>query len=276
MKACQDCGTKISSKATRCRSCSQLHLWGNRERRLAQSQRVRAQWEDPEIRRKRSEGIKAAHDRGAFDGCCSTEECRQKHSEATAEQWANGSLGNEEHLRKISEAATRQWADPAMRALVTGPNSAVWNRIDQICEICGASFYAKRYIVENRGQGRFCSQECARLAYSDPNHPAWQGGWSIRDYPITFNRKFKVAIRERDHYQCAICRKPAKCIHHINYVKGDTEPENCITLCRACHSKTNFQRAYWKSALGGIMERRRDGARLGIPVYLVGVRLEVF
>ncbi len=34
-------------------------------------------------------------------------------------------------------------------------------------------------------------------------------------------------------------------IHHIDYDKKLTIPQNCISLCNPCHTKTNFNRKYW-------------------------------
>ena len=38
------------------------------------------------------------------------------------------------------------------------------------------------------------------------------------------------------------------CIHHIDYDKKNNNPENLITLCNSCHTKTNIKnRDYWKN-----------------------------
>lgn len=57
-------------------------------------------------------------------------------------------------------------------------------------------------------------------------------------YPPEFNEEFKEAIRTRDGYKCAVCKHKFKKldVHHIDYTKR-TEPENCISLCRACHTR---------------------------------------
>lgn len=89
----------------------------------------------------------------------------------------------------------------------------------------------------------FCSFVCY-VTYSVGEKSAqWRGG--DKEYPATFNRQFKNAIRKRDNYTCAICKEYGDNVHHINYVKNDTVPGNCITLCRSCHAKTNSNREYW-------------------------------
>lgn len=47
-------------------------------------------------------------------------------------------------------------------------------------------------------------------------------------------------------------------MHHINYIKEDTHPLNCIALCKTCHGVTNGEREYWRYKLTGVvMERPR-------------------
>lgn len=56
-------------------------------------------------------------------------------------------------------------------------------------------------------------------------------------YPPEFNEEFKEMIRKRDKNICAGCRRKMEKldIHHIDYTKY-TVPENCISLCRECHT----------------------------------------
>ena len=42
----------------------------------------------------------------------------------------------------------------------------------------------------------------------------------------------------------------------ISYIKNDTVPENCITLCRSCHSVTNSNRKYWQEQLDCLIAAR--------------------
>ena len=85
----------------------------------------------------------------------------------------------------------------------------------------------------------------------EKNH-AWMGGISLQGYGTEFNNILREKIRFRDSYCCQKCflhqsklgRKPD--IHHIDYNKKNNKPENLISLCRTCHSQTNFNRNYWK------------------------------
>lgn len=78
------------------------------------------------------------------------------------------------------------------------------------------------------------------------NSPSWKGGKSFEPYSIDWTQSLKRGIRQRDQYTCQICGKePAVYIHHIDYDKKNCNPDNLITLCQNCHSKTNHNRDYW-------------------------------
>lgn len=138
----------------------------------------------------------------------------------------------------------------------------------EIAELVGCSGstierWMKRYNIPFRSLS-----EGKRLKWSQPdssyktrdfwgvNNSNWHGGKSFEPYPITFNRRFKRMIRERDGHQCAICRLPGRDVHHINYVKEDTMPNNCITLCACCHGVMNGSREYWEQELSSLMVMR--------------------
>ncbi len=79
----------------------------------------------------------------------------------------------------------------------------------------------------------------------------WDVGKSFEPYDKYFNTRFKREIRKRDNYVCMNCGihceklNRALSIHHINYDKLLTIPENCISLCNVCHSLTQINREYW-------------------------------
>lgn len=120
------------------------------------------------------------------------------------------------------------------------------------CEICDREFIT----LDSRraeGYGRFCSRECCNEYLVGENAPNWHGGKSFEPYPASFNRRFKQLIKERDGYTCAVCGVSGEDVHHINYVKADTNPGNCITLCKGCHGRTTVNRDYWPGFLKGLM-----------------------
>jgi len=87
--------------------------------------------------------------------------------------------------------------------------------------------------------------------FSGKNNPNWCGGISFLPYSSEFNKQLKEQIRERDKFTCQECRQTEKQLgytlrcHHIDYDKKNTDPANLISLCRPCHSQTNFSREDW-------------------------------
>lgn len=78
----------------------------------------------------------------------------------------------------------------------------------------------------------------------------WKG-FSKEPYSQNWDLKFKNEIRKRDNQICMNCGihreklDRALDIHHINYDKQLTIPENCISLCGKCHKMTISNREYW-------------------------------
>ena len=109
------------------------------------------------------------------------------------------------------------------------------------------------------GLGKECSPETRKKiseAQSGYKSHCWKGGISYQPYPDDWNETLKNSIRQRDGYACQECGihqdelggifKKLD-VHHIDYDKDNLDPENLITLCKSCHSKTNANREYWKT-----------------------------
>jgi len=94
---------------------------------------------------------------------------------------------------------------------------------------------------------------------SGENNPNWKGGVSFEKYPPEFSDDLKLAVRSRDNYTCASCGYSGMDVHHIDYDKTHNSVDNCITLCRSCHSKTNGNREYWERVFSDIIHNRRRG-----------------
>lgn len=130
--------------------------------------------------------------------------------------------------------------------------------VERICENCDKSFTVLEHCLR-RGDnyGLFCSKDCLLEFQKAEKHPRWLGSKSFEPYPPTFNKAFKRMIRERDDYTCAVCGLEGVDAHHINYVKDDTNPDNCILLCKSCHGATSGDREYWPCFLVGLMWERQ-------------------
>lgn len=89
----------------------------------------------------------------------------------------------------------------------------------------------------------------------------WHHGRAYEPYTADFTDSLKDEIRARDGYVCQLCGVPqAEClrlldVHHIDYDKRNNDKGNLVSLCIACHGKTNGKREYYKSYLklkGGV------------------------
>lgn len=75
----------------------------------------------------------------------------------------------------------------------------------------------------------------------------WKGGLSFQPYNKEWNNNIKQNIRNKYNYKCKICGNYGNTVHHIDYDKYNCNENNLVNLCNKCHSKTNFNRNYWKN-----------------------------
>ncbi len=104
-----------------------------------------------------------------------------------------------------------------------------------------------------------CAQKLWGLNHRLNNHYNWQGGISFEEYGAEFDNVLKEQVRFRDHYKCQICGcsqlengRQLDC-HHIDYDKLNNVLRNLIALCKKCHTKTNYNREYWKKHFKEVM-----------------------
>lgn len=96
------------------------------------------------------------------------------------------------------------------------------------------------------------------------NNPHWLGGKSFEPYGLVFNDIFREKVRERDNYCCVVCNnqqeelKGVLSVHHVDYIKINNFPQNCVSLCRGCHAKTNFNRQSWKIFFQSLLKERYE------------------
>lgn len=142
----------------------------------------------------------------------------------------SGKILTENHKRKISESKKGKKRPPC---------SKEWR------EKLGRATRGKTY-EEIYGDRAEIEKDKRGAKISGKNSYMWKDGSSSEPYPLCWNRKLKKNIRKRDNFICKVCGKEnSKIIHHIDYDKNNCNPENLITLCRSCHSKTNFNRENW-------------------------------
>lgn len=104
--------------------------------------------------------------------------------------------------------------------------------------------------------------EKASIRFSGEGNPNWQGGINETEYDNKFNNRFKRAIRKRDNQVCMLCLihreklNRALSIHHINYDKLMSIPQNCIRLRDCCHGKTGQNRKHWINLFQNLLSER--------------------
>jgi len=98
-------------------------------------------------------------------------------------------------------------------------------------------------------------------------HPGWKGGLSFEPYPPTFNKHFKLSIKQRDNFTCLKCNLnevdhkqlyngQGLITHHLDYKKLNTTEFNCCCLCHRCHAESNFNRPFWTIFFRSILSQR--------------------
>ena len=67
-------------------------------------------------------------------------------------------------------------------------------------------------------------------------------------YPPEFYALRPVVIKRYED-RCFMCGVLANEIHHVDYNRMNNNINNLCLLCKSCHQKTNFGRAYWQEFL---------------------------
>jgi len=215
----------------------------------------------------------------------------KKHTKESKEKISNALKGrviSEEHRRKISES--HKGIRPSEETRVRIGLSKIgkkWNRgrkhSDEMKLKVSKARLGKKHSMETRqkikdaakrvsnwgGRGtkrspewiRRQSERCKGQRTGDKN-PAWNGGTSFEPYDINFNNQFKKAIRKRDNQVCMVCgihREQLNIeltIHHIDYNKKLSIPQNCVSLCTSCHGKTGWNRPHWIKFFQSLLAER--------------------
>jgi len=122
------------------------------------------------------------------------------------------------------------------------------------CNLCGKTKSYRRNTENKKRQAdsKYLCKECSLASRpTGLENPAWRGGISFVPYPVEWSEQLREAIRTRDNHECQLCAKQQVemtfklDVHHIDYDKSNLDPRNLISLCRPCHTKTNFNREQW-------------------------------
>jgi hypothetical protein len=158
--------------------------------------------------------------------------------------------------RFCSTKCGRAWQKEAYVGRFVGELSPVYSRVTATCPNCGTDFTVKKS-QDKRCKDNCCSKKCAKEwasksgKFALEKNPSWLGGISFEPYPITWNFRLREAIRNRDGRVCQLCGKSEDNnrkhleVHHIDYNKQHSTPDNLVALCHQCHTRTQSNREQW-------------------------------
>lgn len=150
-----------------------------------------------------------------------------------------------ENRKKISDSLKKYFSNPKIKEKLSIRNSGERN-----------PHYGKHHSFEHR-------KKMHKLMSGEKNHE-YKHGNGLRGYDFKFNEVFKKSIKQRDR-GCMLCNigledlkllKRKVNVHHINYDIKLSIPENCITLCNSCHSKTNGNREEFIEFFHSILNKK--------------------
>ena len=144
-----------------------------------------------------------------------------------------------------------------MSKFLKGNNNPLWRgKVEVKCDWCGKTIKKHPCSIKSN-KHHFCNRKCRADFFKGENNPNWRDGKSREPYSFVFDNKLKEQIRKRDNFTCQECfrhqdelrtknNRPYKLhIHHLDYCKKNNSFSNLISLCKSCHSQTNYGRDDW-------------------------------
>lgn len=155
----------------------------------------------------------------------------------------------EEIKQKISNSLKELWGEGKLKHGMLGKTHTIENR--------------RKISLANKGK-EFSKEHRKKISASHQGVPLekWERFVSREPYDEEFNEKFKRKIRKRDNHECLKCgihqEKLSRTldVHHINYDKKLTIPENCCALCLKCNLEVNKNRVHWTKFFQSLLAER--------------------
>jgi hypothetical protein len=109
-----------------------------------------------------------------------------------------------------------------------------WTRHTLTCTHCGSEFTRQQFLVKpERTVQPFCTQACYHEWMQGKQFPR-NNPRGPRSYPPEF--KALRAQFFRDGVECVACGAPAVDLHHRDEDKENSDEDNLVPVCRACHA----------------------------------------
>jgi len=184
-----------------------------------------------------------------------SEETKKKIKQKALDRWKSQTFrkkvmkniynGVNSEISKKKRVATRKaygwWKD----SLLTKHNMSLSKKGKIFLPEIKAKIYTPQFAEKISQTKKRLYAQGKILPLKGDKNPMWKGGISYEDYSLDFSPSLKRKIRERDNFQCQICLSPSRIVHHIDYNKKNSCPENLIVLCKTHHSQTNHHREKW-------------------------------
>jgi len=185
---------------------------------------------------------------------------KEHHSEETKRKMSIASLGkkkSKEHSKNISKGLIGRKLSKEHR------EKSSRNLLNFVKSVEGRKKMSRAQKKAWK-EGKYTKERNQKISESESGekHYNWQCGKSFESYGIEFNNKFKQGIRKRDNQVCMLCcihrekLNRALDVHHVDYNKKSSIPENCISLCNSCHMKTNFNRKHWTYFFQSLLDEK--------------------
>lgn len=208
-----------------------------------------------------------------------SEETRKKISESNL-----GKLQGEKHpmfgkhhtesaRKRMSESHPRTPKSEEMRERLSESNRGKHNHRGKNNPNYGktgdnAPMWGKHHTEETKKKmsEASCGERNSMYGKAGEKSPRWLGGKSFEPYCPKFTKEFKKRVQAFFGNQCIECGPPQNganlLIHHVDFNKNsccDSTIPLFVPLCRSCHSKTNFNREYWKQHFAEIINNYYQG-----------------
>lgn len=109
-------------------------------------------------------------------------------------------------------------------------------------------FYGEHHTLETRKKIR--EKKLSIGAWKLNKNPKWKGGIKYEKYGMEFDEKLKNFIRERDNFECQLCKNKQTNkkldVHHIDENKKNNTIFNLVSLCHHCHITLHNKKILWK------------------------------